>query len=239
MSMSILSRQKLYIGAKLNRMLPAQPCLLCGASSRTGIWCAECDADLPYLTTSRCPLCALPTPLGEICGHCLTHPPRFDRSMAVFAYAFPVDKLIQALKFEERLSLIDGFAEKLAPHIDHRPDYILPMPLHLARLAHRGFDQSLELAKQLSSRLDIPLLARACRRIRDTAPQSGLPWKERKKNMHDAFACTEDMTGKHVALLDDVMTTGASLNELAKTVRRAGACEVSAWAIARTLPHSV
>ena len=218
--------------------LPAQPCLLCGAASRDGVWCGACDTALPYLSAARCPVCALPTPDGSTCGRCLKRPPQFDRTVAVFAYAFPVDKLVQALKFGEQLLLAPQLAGRLAQRIETRPDCIVAMPLHPARLRERGFNQSLELARRIAVKLGIPLLERACQRVRDTPPQSALPWKERGRNMRKAFACTGDLSGKHVAVVDDVMTSGASINELAEALRQAGAREVSAWVVARTLPHA-
>ncbi len=236
--MSILTRQILNICTKLEHLLPAQPCLLCGAMSRHGSWCPACDASLPYLRGAHCPVCALPTPDGSACGRCLRKQPLFERTVAPFAYAFPLDRLVQALKFHGQLHLANGLADHLARRIIQRPDCIVPMPLHSARLAQRGHNQSLELARRLARQLDVPLLPNACRRVRDTPPQSELKWKERAKNMRKAFRCTEDLSGRHVAMVDDVMTSGASLNELALALRRAGAREVSAWVIARTLPHS-
>jgi ComF family protein len=109
------------------------------------------------------------------------------------------------------------------------------MPLHETRLAERSFNQAGEIARRLAPVLDIPWLAEGCRRIRDTPPQAGLDLKARRRNLRGAFQCDLDLTGKHVALLDDVMTSGTSLDELAKTVRKAGAAEVSAWVVARTL----
>lgn len=235
--MSILARQLLNIGAKLGRALPAQPCLLCGAFSRDGTWCQACDSALPYLIAAHCPLCALPAHKGDICGRCLKHTPQFDRTVAVFAYAFPLDKLVQALKYGEHLALVNRLADRLAQCVAARPDYLVAMPLHPSRLRERGFNQSLELARRISSRLDIPLLPHACQRVRDTPPQSMLHWKQRGRNVRKAFACAQDFSGKHVAMVDDVMTSGASLNELALALRRAGAREVSAWVVARTLPH--
>lgn len=226
------------ICSKLEQTLPAQPCVLCGASSRNGAWCAACDATLPYLTAPHCPVCALPALNGAICGRCLKRTPNFNRTVAAFAYAFPLDKLVQALKFGEQLMLADSLANKLAQRVEVRPDCIVPMPLHPARLRERGFNQSIELARRIAAKLDIPLSSRACQRVRDTPPQSTLKWKERGKNMRRAFICTEDLSGKHVAVVDDVMTSGASLNEVALALRRAGAREVSAWVIARTLPHT-
>ena len=164
--------------------------------------------------------------------------PDFDRTLAVFAYAFPLDKLIQALKFGERLMLADDLAESLVRLIKYRPDYIIAMPLHRSRLHGRGFNQSQELARPIANSLNIPLLAHACQRVRDTPPQSALKWKERSKNMRNAFICTLDLSGKHIAVVDDVMTSGTSLNEVSIALRKAGASEISAWVIARTLPHT-
>jgi ComF family protein len=235
--LSILSRNFLNISTKLWQALPAQPCLLCGAFSHNGAWCKACDRTLPYLTAPHCPLCALPTHNNDICGRCLKRKPQFDRTLAVFAYAFPLDKLVQALKFGERLMLVNGLADSLAQRVEVRPDCIIAMPLYPSRLRERGFNQSIELARRVANNLDIPLLPHACQRVRDTPPQSALKWKERGKNMRKAFTCTQDLSGMHVAVVDDVMTSGASLNEVSVALRSAGAYEVSAWVIARTLPH--
>ncbi len=238
MALSILTQHFLNIRTKLRQALPAQPCLLCDTASRNGIWCSACDADLPYLTAPHCPICALPTLASATCGSCLQHAPAFDRTVAVFAYAFPLDKLVQALKYGEQLVLVNSLADKLAQRVVIRPDCIVPMPLHPVRLRERGFNQSLELARRIGRKLHIPLLDNVCQRVRDTPPQTALPWKERGRNMRKAFTCTQDLSGKHIAVVDDVMTSGASLNEVAQALRRAGAREISAWVMARTLPHS-
>lgn len=237
MNLSILTGQIANICTQIERLLPAQPCLLCGATSRNGAWCEPCDAALPYLTTPHCPVCALPTPNSATCGRCLRHTPQFEHTLAVFAYTFPLDKLVQALKFNEQLLLTRQFADKLVQRTEVRPDCIVEMPLHPARLRERGFNQSLELARHIANKLNIPL-NHACQRVRDTLPQSSLPWKARSRNMRKAFACTEDLSGKHVAVVDDVMTSGASVDALAHALRQAGARKVSAWVIARTLPHT-
>ncbi len=237
--MSILSQHPLNIGSKFGRLLPAQPCLLCGALSRDGLCCKACNSELPRLSAAHCPSCALPTPTGEVCGRCLQHPPAFDHAVAAFSYSFPIDQLIKALKFHERLILIDFLAEELASCITTTPDYLIAIPLHPTRLRERGFNQSQLLAARISKRLGIPLLTEACQRVRDTPPQSSLPWKERDKNIRGAFTLSSsaDFVGRHVAIVDDVMTTGASLGELARTLKKAGAREVSVWVVARTLPH--
>lgn len=236
--LSIFTQHFINSRSQIERVLPAQPCLLCGASSRNGPWCGPCDDAMPYFSIPHCPVCALPTLNGAICGRCLKQPPQFDRTVAVFAYKFPLDKMVQALKFNGQLVLVRQFADKLAQRVEIRPDCIVAMPLHPARLRERGFNQSLELARQVASILNIPLLNHACQRVRDTPPQSALTWKERGKNMRKAFTCTEDLSGKHVAVVDDVMTSGASVNELAHALRQAHAREVSAWVVARTLPPS-
>lgn len=236
-NLSILSHRSFNIGAKFAQLLPAQPCLLCGTYSHAGVCCAACDAELPRLSEAHCPICALPSPSGAVCGACLRQAPAFDNTVAAFSYNFPADKLIQALKFSERLILVNFLAEALMARVKTKPACLVALPLHPARLRERGFNQSLLLARRISSRLGIPLLLDACERVRNTAPQSGLPWKERDKNMRQAFTCGADLRGKHVAIVDDVMTTGASVGELARALKQAGASEVSAWVIARTLPH--
>lgn len=221
-----------------------QPCLLCGADVTGAPLCPGCLADLPRLPEHRCPVCALPTPMGEICGGCLKHPPAFDSTRAVFQYAYPLDALLQHYKYGQGLHLAGFLAEQLAAEIttgitmgiDSRPDLVIPMPLHPRRLKERGYNQAGEIAKRLAHRLDLPLAITACTRAKDAPPQASLPLKERRKNIRGAFECKADLSGKRIALIDDVMTTGASLSELAKAVKKAGATEVEAWVVARTLP---
>ncbi len=209
--------------------------MLCGSMS-PGLWCDACDAALPYLNAPHCPVCALPTPQGDVCGHCLKKPPLFTRTVAVFGYRFPVDRLIQQMKYHEQLALSRAFAEKFVQRVDSLPDCLIAMPLHPAKLRSRGFNQAQLIAAPVARALNIPLLS-ACQRLRDTPSQSSLPWRERSKNMRGAFACNSDLSGQHVALLDDVLTTGASLNALADAVKKRGAEQISAWVIARTLTH--
>ena len=144
------------------------------------------------------------------------------------------------MKYGEQLALANTFAEKLSQRIaqNNLPDYIIPMPLHPAKLKARGFNQSLLLAEKIAQELNLKLLPNACQRVRDTPSQSSLKWKERDKNVRDAFRCEVDLTGKRIALVDDVMTTGASLNALAKVIKKAGATEIHTWIVARTLPHN-
>lgn len=211
--------------------------MLCGATCSDFALCAACLEGLPRLSAIRCPICALPSPRNEVCGACLRHRPAFDRVASPLVYAFPVDTLIQAFKYNGNLAVANLLAPLLIDAIEERPDLIVAMPLSKARLRERGFNQALEISRLVAPAARIPLDPHACRRMRDTLPQTSLPWKERAKNIRGAFACDADLRGKKVAIIDDVMTTGASLNELAGTLRKNGAIEVSAWVAARTLRH--
>lgn len=233
-----------------------QSCLLCGTGVRGALLCAGCAGDLPQLPEMRCPQCALPTPDGGLCGNCLKRPPHFDRTRAAFRYGFPLDALVQAYKYRHRLELADLFAHALAGELVGKVlpvnafagpplkrvgpnggavDLILCMPLHPDRLAERGYNQATEIARRLARHLQQPWAAEACRRIRATPPQAGLGLKARRSNLRGAFVCDADLSGMRVALVDDVMTSGSSLNELARVVKKAGAVEVEAWVVARTL----
>jgi ComF family protein len=217
--------------------LLVQDCLLCGQESGSEILCRACAGDLPRLPSPHCPVCALPTPAGECCGRCLGHPPHYDRTLAVFSYGFPLDRLIQSFKYGHRLALAAFLGGELAALAkDAAVDRVMPLPLHPARLRERGFNQALELARPVARALGKPLDARTCLRIRQTPVQAGLPWKERKQNMRGAFGCSRDLSGQRILLVDDVMTTGASLDECARTLKKHGAAEVTLLVAARTLP---
>jgi ComF family protein len=221
----------------VQRILPHR-CLLCGAPGGDQTLCPACYASLPWHHIPHCPRCALPTMEGMICGHCLKTPPAFDRTIAALRYEFPLDVLIQELKYRHQFALASLLGAALADRALQsapRPDVLIAMPLHPSRLRERGFNQALELAKVVASRLDLPLLGQGAERIRATPPQVGLPWKERAKSVRGAFACSLDLSGKHVGILDDVMTTGTSLHELSLALRTQGVAEISAWVVARTM----
>ena len=223
---------------KFVQRLIAPSCLLCAGPSAGALLCAPCDADLPRLTGSLCDTCALPITEGHRCGACLTHPPAYDHVCAPYTYAFPADALVQGLKYRSMLAIAPLFGSAIASSLGERPDVIIPMPLADARLRERGFNQAQEIARHVAKLTGIVLLPRACRKVRDTQPQAVLPWKERAKNMRKAFVCDEDFAGRHVAVVDDVMTTGATLNELARNLKQAGAARVTGLIVARTLPDS-
>lgn len=218
-----------------NALLP-QDCFLCAAPAGDCLLCPACAASLPRLTDERCPICALPTPGAAVCGGCLNHAPHFDATQAVFRYEFPLDRLIQSLKYAHRLASADFLGQALAKlTLPFRPDLILPVPLAPARLAGRGFNQALVIARPLARLLGIPLETSRVHRRRDTAPQASLPWKERKQNIRHAFECELDLTGKAVLVIDDVMTTGATLDELARMLKAHGAARVENFVLARAL----
>lgn len=171
-----------------------------------------------------------------MCGACLDHPPRFDRVTAVFAYSFPVDALIHAFKYGGNLAVASVLGQLLGHVVAaESAELIVPMPLSGERLRSRGFNQAYEIARNVAALTAIPVAAHICRKVVDTQPQAALPWKERAKNVRGAFVCDADLSGRKVAVIDDVMTTGATLNELARNLKRAGAVEVSGWIVARAL----
>jgi ComF family protein len=219
----------------VRRALPAS-CVLCGAGTTAANFCPACEAALPALPAVRCDVCALPLTSGATCGTCLKRPPAYDAVHARYAYAFPVDALIQAYKYGGDLSLAPVLAEQLTSSARPAADALIPMPLSPARLRERGFNQALELARFIGRRCALPVLADACRKVADTAPQAALPWAQRAQNVRGAFVCDIDLSGVRVAVVDDVMTTGATLNELARNLKRAGAVHVNGWMVARTLP---
>ena len=222
---------------EIGRSLLPQSCTLCGASSITKLICVECDADLPRLPRKGCAVCALPLASGKVCGACLDSPPRYARVTAPFIYGFPVNALIHAYKYGGRLALARPLGTALAQAVARDVDAIVPMPLSPRRLAQRGFNQALELARVVGGLTGIPLMSHACRKVIETPSQAALPWGERAKNVRHAFVCDADLRGKRVAVMDDVLTTGATLNELARVLRKAGAREVSGWVVARALPR--
>ena len=222
--------------AGVQNALPAN-CVLCGAASLLQCLCRACDEALPRLPLSQCRRCALPLASGEICGTCLATPPTHDGVTVAFAYGFPVDALIQKFKYGPDLTLAPVLGRLLGSTSCGEVDAALAMPLGAARLRGRGFNQAQELARVAARIRGVPLLPRACRKVSETPPQVGLPWKERAANVRGSFVCDADLRGQRVAIVDDVMTTGATVGELARVLKRAGARSVHVWVLARTLPE--
>jgi ComF family protein len=222
----------------LARLVP-QRCALCGAAAQRSALCEACRLALPVLP-SRCPACAQPSTGDAACGECLRKPPRFAATVAAHAYAFPVDRLVQALKYEHRLELALPLGDALADAVLCAPapfagvEWVVPLPLSRARQRERGFNQAIEIGRIVARRTGLPL-ARMLSRTVHAPPQASLPWRERRRNVHRAFACNHDLAGRHVAVVDDVMTTGATLDAAAAALIAAGASRVDAWVVARTL----
>ncbi len=226
-------------GTDIARLALPQRCALCVANAGGALLCAECAAALPRLPAA-CPVCALPAPEAAICGACLAHPPPYALTIAALVYAFPADRLLQQLKYGGRLALADwaGHALAIAARASlagrPRPDRIVALPLATARQRERGFNQAHEIARRVARDVGLPLAA-ALERVAGGLPQAALSWPERAKNVRGAFAARGDVSGARVALIDDVMTTGATLAEAAQTLRHAGAAHVECWVVARTL----
>ena len=236
--MSILPQP---LAATLDRLADALlpgSCLLCGADAERDLICAGCSADLPPTPSPACPQCGEATTHGERCGACLKDPPAFARTVALFRYEFPVDRVIHALKYAHRLPVAAWLGERLAERLaDDPPELVVPLPLHPARLRERGFNQSAEIARALARYLTRPLDAHSVVRTRATPPQAGLPLKERGGNVRGAFECRSDLGGRSVLLVDDVMTSGATLRECARILHLHGAGSITVAVAARALRH--
>lgn len=227
---------KLLTGIWLAGLLPGS-CLLCGSDSNACLICPDCAADLPALPAAQCPQCAEQTTHGERCGACLKTPPHFEATIAVFRYDFPADRIIQALKYGHQLAVAAWLAGKLAERLTTGKQLIIPLPLHVERLQERGFNQSMEIARALGKCLNLPVDRSSLFRNRATPPQADLPLKERHKNVRGAFECTADLSGKEILLIDDVMTTGSTVNEAARVLKLHGASKVTVAVAARALKH--
>jgi ComF family protein len=219
----------------LANLLFGGACFLCRGSSRA-LLCDACRAELPGLAAELCPRCALPAPGAAVCGRCLAEPPAYDATTAALVYDFPADALVHALKFRGELALAPFLGKMLSAKVaGFTVDRVIPVPLSSERLRSRGYNQSVEIARHVArEKLDVD----ACVREVDGAPQMELPWDERRSNVRGAFSCRRPLGGATVAVVDDVMTTGATLDEMAHTLKRAGAARVVNWVVARTLPPS-
>lgn len=221
---------------RLAELVLPEACQLCGAAAQ-GPACPGCRADLPWIGPA-CPLCARPRPAdvpGALpCGRCLRRPPPWDAAVSALAWHFPVDRLVGRLKYGGAVPYARLLGEALALAVaDRAADVILPVPLHPARQAQRGFNQATELARPVGRRLGVPLDPGLCRRTRPTDPQAGLPARARRRNVRGAFTVHGDVSGLAVAVVDDVLTTGATVSELAKALAAAGAVRVEVWTAAR------
>jgi ComF family protein len=222
---------------KFSSAILAQDCALCGCRSGDLLVCSECAGALPRLVHA-CARCAIPLASeATFCGACVK-PVRyaFDDALAVFEYRFPVDRLVQRFKYAGDLALGRWLAENLAAAAATcaRPDLVVATPLAGRSLRRRGFNQALVLARHVSASLALPCEIDAVSKMRETPKQEGLDRRQRAENLRDAFRSDLQLSGEHVALVDDVVTTGATANALARVLRESGAGRVSVWAVART-----
>lgn len=220
----------------LDALLPTY-CPLCAAPS-DGLLCQGCRRELP-LNRHCCPRCALPLPdrQNTLCGHCLSSKPTIDHSLIPFRYAEPIDYLIGQFKFAANLPLGRLLSQLWLTHVDAtavQPELLIPVPLHSRRLRERGYNQALELAKPLARQFGIPIDHHSCERVIDNPPQAGLKKQQRKRNIRGAFKLRRTLEARHIALVDDVVTTGSTVTELARLLKRSGVERVDVWALART-----
>ncbi len=233
----------------LARALLPCSCALCGEEAREPV-CAPCTLRYAGRGAQRCPCCANPLGSdelpGQTCAACIAEAPAFDATLAAVDYAAPLDGLVLGLKFGARLPLAPWFGHLLRDAVLAQagwplPDLLCPVPLGPRRLAERGFNQALEIARPLASAIGVALQPRLVMRTVETAAQSGVAPRERASNIRGAFEVAPHMAsllhGRHVGVIDDVMTSGHTLNELAATLKAAGAARVSNLVFARTPPH--
>ena len=226
---------------------PLCPLCRCPAEQGAGL-CAVCRADLPWLGHA-CRRCALPLPLaaGDTCGPCLRRPLPVERTLCALRYEAPVSGLVTGFKFQRNLAAGAALSGLLLETVQRAltkadaafpnasiPDAILPVPLHRSRLRQRGYNQAAELARPLANALQRPLLTAPVQRVLATADQIGLSALQRRRNLRNAFAITGTLPA-HVAIVDDVLTTGATVLALARALRKAGVTQVSVWCVARTV----
>lgn len=237
-----------FAGALADALLPCS-CALCGETTATVV-CLPCRQDHATPGGVRCPCCANPLGAhegaGQRCAGCIAEAPYFDATVAAADYAAPLDSLVLRLKFGAQLPLAPWFAARMVDAVLAQPGWLLPellcpVPLGPRRLVERGFNQALEIARPLSAALGVPLQPRLLVRAVDTAAQSGVAPSERAGNIRGAFEVADDalgrIQGRHIGVVDDVMTSGHTLNEIAATLKRAGAARVSNLVFARTPPH--
>jgi ComF family protein len=241
--------------ALLHLLLPSS-CALCGGGC-DGVVCAPCRDHFCLPVTNRCARCANPLPSfprrreskfcspdDSTCPTCQTYPPAYDATIFAVDYAPPLDHLVLQLKFSARLPLAPWFAEMLRDAVLAKtglplPDLLCPVPLGPSRLVERGYNQALEIARPLARLLGVALHPTLAERQLDTRAQSGISPHERAENIRGAFAITDPglVQGRHIGIVDDVMTSGNTLEELAATFKRFGAARVSNLVFARTPPR--
>lgn len=213
----------------------APRCIVCALEPGAPV-CAGCECDFLPVQVPRCRRCALRLEgaAADQCGACLAHPPHFDATLALADYAAPIAGMVAALKFSARVDLADAFARLLAAREAVGADLVIAVPLSFERESERGFNQSLEIARRYARLTGTTLAERALLKVRDTAPQQSLARDARRRNVRGAFSVSGEVQGRIVAVIDDVMTTGSTLDEIARVLKEAGAAQVINRVIART-----
>lgn len=214
-------------------------CAACGLHDSAGPFCTGCEADYFPRDITRCPQCArtLPASVSGHCGQCLTQAPNFDATLACAHYGPPISAMVLALKKGGQLSLARAFGQLMASRIDvagMADAMVCPVPLNAQRLRERGFNQALEIARAFARALDVPLHANALARTPNSKAQQALKLHERRRNVRGVFRVQADVRDRHVVVIDDVMTSGSTLDEIARCLKRAGARRVSNVVLART-----
>lgn len=239
MSCQPYSKFKVY-----NWLRSEQKCLLCDEPADSPLpLCSACESELPWLAAS-CRICALPLGSeGLICGDCVRTTPSFNRVEAPWRYAFPIDSLVTRFKHQARWPYGLLLGQLLSDHLRHafteglpRPDLLLPVPLGRKRERQRGFNQAALLARWLGKSLTLPSEERWLLRPRETDAQQRLDARARRSNLRQAFSLAPhaNVRDRHLALVDDVLTTGATCEALARLLRRNGAARVDVYCLART-----
>ena len=226
---------------RLVDVLLPQRCELCQqATDSAAPVCARCHAGMQPVPSQCCPSCADFSAAGARCGRCLKSPPSFDHVISPYLYADTASTLIQGLKYHQHLRLARWMGQQIALELAKSPsiltslDGIIPLPLHPIRMKQRGFNQALEIARPIAQTIEQPLMTTIATRIRDTVPQVSLPREDRQRNIRDAFECTADLSGMNLLVVDDVLTTGSSANELSRVLKLHGAASITVAAFART-----
>lgn len=217
----------------LSRLLRPS-CAVC--SLAPGPICRECETDFFPALRPRCEVCAIPlNSAALVCGRCLASPPHFHRATALADYASPVDGMVMALKFGARLDLGYVFGDLMARRVAPGDGaVVVPVPLAFERMSERGFNQSLQIARAFCAGSGATLAASLVRRIRHAPPQQTLALDERRRNIRGAFETVGDARGRRVFVVDDVMTSGSTMDEVARSLVSAGATHVHALVVART-----
>jgi len=221
----------------LNTLLPVS-CGLCNAPTHSRLpLCPPCRDELPAIGNA-CRYCAQPISTTGLCGSCQRKRPSCDEVHALLLYQQPVNFLVQQFKFSRKLEYSLLFSELMAERmgsLESRPDILIPVPLHSSRLRSRGYNQAWELAKQLTKMTGISSSHKVCQRIKKTPLQTGLKASERRRNLKQAFAVKQDVKDLHVCIVDDVMTTGSTLEAIASALKSAGAVRVTGIVVARVV----